>query len=239
MTAFTDPKRTLLLLGLCLALGACGGMPVKMPDVPFSGKKTAPAPESKDSTGSDAPAEASDNEQTVVLSPADRVKTPRIKAGNQQAFEQGVALLAAGDLDAAQAQFELVTASQPKLAGPWVNLGLIAQQQGDQEAALAHFDAALKANRYSCDAWNAKGIVLRQLGRFEQAEAAYQACIAADPKFADARLNLGILYELYMGDYPQALVAYQGYQQTLNTQDQRLAMWIADLERRAAALAQR
>ena len=48
-------------------------------------------------------------------------------------------------------------------------------------------------------AGNELGIVERKLGKFAEAEAAYQRAIAAEPNYAPAHLNLGVLYDLYLG----------------------------------------
>ena len=53
------------------------------------------------------------------------------------------------------------------------------------------------------------------------------------------RLNLAILYELYMGRYAEALAAYQDYQLVLDEPDTKVNGWLIDLERRVAAYAQR
>ena len=50
----------------------------------------------------------------------------------------------------------------------------------------------------------------------------------------EAYLNLGILYELYLGRLDDALQAYQKYQALSESADQRVAGWVSDLERRLA-----
>jgi hypothetical protein len=57
--------------------------------------------------------------------------------------------------------------------------------------------------------------------------------------YAPAYLNLAILYELYMGRFADALLAYQDYQLALPQPDSRVSGWMMDLERRISALATR
>ena len=48
-------------------------------------------------------------------------------------------------------------------------------------------------------------------------------------------LNLGILYEVYLGKLPQALEAYREYQElqaSVGAEDARVKGWVIDLERR-------
>jgi hypothetical protein len=52
------------------------------------------------------------------------------------------------------------------------------------------------------------------------------------PDFREAYLNLGILYELYLGKLPEALAAYRTYQSLLEAPDHRVDGWVMDLERR-------
>ena len=44
----------------------------------------------------------------------------------------------------------------------------------------------------------------------------------------------GILYELYLGRFDDALKAYQTYQTLTDTPDLRVAGWVSDLQRRLA-----
>ena len=72
----------------------------------------------------------------------------------------------------------------------------------------------------------------RQSGDFLSAEANYLACVERVPDFREAYLNLGILYELYLGKLPEALAAYRTYQSLLEAPDRRVEGWVMDLERR-------
>ena len=135
--------------------------------------------------------------------------------------------------------FSELTQSQPELAGPWVNLGHIHLQHGKPEAAQTSFEQALRANPFNCDAHNQLGVMARRDGRFTDAETHYLDCLQADPGYGRARLNLGILYELYMGRLGEALATYHDYQANLIEPDARVNGWVMDLERRVAAIAKR
>src|SRR3972149_1390121 len=53
--------------------------------------------------------------------------------------------------------------------------------------------------------YNSRGITFRETGEFRKAEEDYRRSIELKPDYSDAVLNLGILYELYLGRYTEAL----------------------------------
>ena len=157
----------------------------------------------------------------------------------QEEFESALAVLRSGELADAKTRFAKLSQRYPELAGPWVNLGYIHLHSGEIDAAEYHFAEALKANPQNCHALNQLGVIARRAGRFADAEKHYAACIDANPNYANAHLNLAILYELYMGRLGEALAAYNEYQLVLPEPDKKVGGWMMDLERRVAAIAKR
>ena len=170
---------------------------------------------------------------------ARQIDVPAVKPVNQAKFERAVVLLQAEDWQVAESILLEVTADQPELAGPWVNLALSRLQLGAVDEAQEALQQALKVNPNNCDALNHAALLARKAGNFSVAESHYQTCIEANPSYLSARLNLGILYELYMGRYGEALALYHDYQLALAEPDPQVNGWLLDLERRVAALAQR
>jgi tetratricopeptide (TPR) repeat protein len=125
-----------------------------------------------------------------------------------------------------------LTVREPKLSGPWANLGTVYLAMDDPEAAQVAFRRAVEINPDNCAAYNEMGVMSRQSGDFLSAEANYLACVERVPDFREAYLNLGILYELYLGKLPEALAAYRIYQSLLEAPDRRVEGWVMDLERR-------
>ena len=125
-----------------------------------------------------------------------------------------------------------LTAREPELSGPWANLGTVYLALEDPEAAQVAFRRAVEINPDNCAAYNEMGVMSRQSGDFLTAEANYLACVERVPDFREAYLNLGILYELYLGKLPEALAAYRTYQSLLEAPDRRVEGWVMDLERR-------
>jgi lipoprotein NlpI len=215
-----------LLLTLCLAVGACSSL-----SLPMLGGDDSRSPKEE--------ASVTTEQDRALIHVAQATPIPTLHSGSQALFNRGVALLREGKLDPAQVLFEELAEDQPELAGPWVNLGYIHLVRDDSEQALAAFDQALEANPRNCEALTQMGVLARKSGQFEEAELYYQSCLEVRPDYANARLNLGILYELYMGRLGEALTVYNDYQHMLPEPDNRVTGWVMDLERRVAAIATR
>ncbi len=206
---------------MCLLVAACSNVP--------RGHDAAPVQQQGESQT------VEDYTNTKSLT----VPTPPIKVGNQVLFERALSLLQSQQYLAAEVLLVELTQSQPELAGPWVNLGYVHLSQQRLEEARSAFSQAIEANPRNCDALNQLGVLARQQGQFDDAEGYYKQCIEAHPSYGNAHFNLAILYELYMGRFSEALVAYQRYQLSESEPDTRVVGWVMDLERRISSLAQR
>jgi len=128
-----------------------------------------------------------------------------------------------------------ITRIQPELSGPWLNLGQVYLAGERTDSARRAFERAIEANPTNCAAFNQLGVLARREGRLDEAESSYLACIDRDPTFPQVYLNLGILYEVYLGKLPQALKAYREYQElqvSAGVEDDIVKGWVIDLERR-------
>jgi tetratricopeptide (TPR) repeat protein len=167
-----------------------------------------------------------------AIDPAEKAASPKVHRRNVAAFERAVTALRAGRLQEAQVLLLEITADQPELAGPWVNLGQVYAMLEQFEQARVAFERAIAANPRSCAAYNQLGVLSRQVGDFRGAEGHYRTCLEQVPNFKFAYLNLGILYELYLGKLPEALEAYRRYQILAAEPDRKVQGWVMDLERR-------
>ncbi len=147
-------------------------------------------------------------------------------------FTRGISAIEAGDWPLAQTVFERLSKQQSKLSGPWLYLGVAQEAQGDLEQAKNSYEKALAVNQHNQEAYNRLGLLLRKQGDFNGAEQVYQRAIGVWPAYEPIRLNLGILYELYLGDLGKALQQYEIYQSLLAEPDRRVGGWIKDLQRR-------
>lgn len=150
----------------------------------------------------------------------------------KQRFQEALTLMHAGKAAAAEAVLRELTRDYPKLAGPYVNLGILHRRAGRLQEAEQALRQALALRADHAAAHNELGIVYREQGRFAEAEQAYRAALAADPDYALAHLNLGILLDIYLQRPAEALLHYRAYQKLQQETDKQVALWIIDLERR-------
>jgi len=87
----------------------------------------------------------------------------------------------------------------------------------------------------SCEALTELAVALRRQGDFPGAEQHYLSCLEERPDYGAAYLNLGILYELYLGRPTDALDAYRRYQALAGAPDTRVAGWMQQIEREHGA----
>lgn len=219
MKRFTEARRLLRLAALLLLAQGCASLP-GAPDAAPTGADDAVRAEAglpATEAGADA----------VATQPA-----PPVRDGNDTLFARATALLRDGQLEGAEALLLEITGSQPELAGPWINLARVYVAMKRPDDARTALGNALQANPLNCAAHNQMGVLSRRSGDFAAAESHYLACLNTQPRYRDAYLNLGILYELYLGRLPEALDAYQRYQSLIDEPDRRVKGWVMDLQRR-------
>lgn len=195
--------------GLALLLAACHSLP-SHPDATPLDSQTA---------GTDA----GDNGAGDIALPADAARQ----------YEAAVALGKAGHSAEAEREFERLAAAYPGSAASQLNLGILYLEAGRLLEAEGAFKGALERHPGNAVAGNELGIVERRLGKFAEAEAAYQRTIAAEPNYAPAYLNLGVLYDLYMGEPKKALEQFEHYL-ALAGDNKQVAGWVAELRKRVA-----
>ncbi len=156
------------------------------------------------------------------------------KADLPQVYQQALTLMGGGEYRAAIPVLRRFSATQPRLAGPFINLGIAYARTGEPQAALAALDKALELNAASAAAQLQRGILYRQLGDFQTSLAAYEQALSLNPDYALAHRNIGILYDLYLQQPALALTHYKRYLSLSGGADKTVNGWVIDLERRVA-----
>lgn len=215
--------RTALLLGIVLALGGCATSGGKKP-----ARSKAPAEVDVSATGeTSAPIELIPNPYL-----AQPVKAP---PAAETAFRNALVAMQSEDWQTAEQQLLDLSQKNPQLSGPLVNLGIVYWRQEKLAEAENYFKQALAVNPLNDDAYVQFGLFLREQGRFADAEQTYQKALEVWPHNAAAHRNLGILYDLYMGNFDAALKHYEMVLRLSAEPNKEVEGWIIDLKRRLAA----
>lgn len=125
-----------------------------------------------------------------------------------------------------------IIASNPRLSGAYLNLGLVYRAQQENKRAEQAFNDAITANHTNVDAYNQLAILQRESGNFAAAESNYKKALSVWPYHAESHKNIAILYDLYLGKSAEALPHYEAYLELVGGEDKQAKSWIADLQRR-------
>ena len=213
--------RTVSVIAVSTILAACA----MLDETPASPHSTAPA----DVKSATAAKTAKDAAVPATVKP----ETP-VSPAVQRAFDGARQALAAGRTAEAERAFVALTKSNPELAGPYANLGVIYRQAGKSVDAIARLEKAVQLSPHHAELHNQLGITYRMAGDFAKAKASYEQSISLDAAYAPAVLNLGILYDLYLWDGVRALELYDRYLQLTPAGDEQVKRWVSDLRNRSA-----
>ncbi|MBF0331570.1 MAG: tetratricopeptide repeat protein [Candidatus Omnitrophica bacterium] len=120
---------------------------------------------------------------------------------------RGAALLDAGKLIEAIADYSKAIELDPDYADAYYNRGNAYRQQGNLSKAIADYSKAIELKPDCFDAYNNRGAVFEKRGEFVQALSDYDHAIALVPYYAKAYCNRGEIYAK-QGNAAQALAEY-------------------------------
>jgi tetratricopeptide (TPR) repeat protein len=155
-----------------------------------------------------------------------------VRAAGPQ-FNQALGLMHANHYSQAIPLLDTVTKAQPTLSLAVLNLAIAQARSGHDAQAEPLLRQVLTQNPANPVALNELGMLQRRAGHFTEARQAYERAIAANAGYADAELNLAILYDLYLQQPAQAVPHYRRYQALADTPDKRVTLWIAELSKTA------
>lgn len=226
-TSFTD-FRLGLAAALLLGLAGCASKPAQDTDLGLDPGAGGPSRYAEQREGAAA---ADSDAEHIPPVPHDPAVVPIAQQAIPE-YARALQTMRAGELDKALVMLQSVSSRFPQLSGPLVNQGLIYHRQQKFADAEATLRKALEVNASNPYAHNALGLTLREQGKFDDSRQHYEMAVQLDPKYARAHFNLGVLAELYLQDFALALNHFRAYQALQRQQDQTVANWIADLERR-------
>jgi tetratricopeptide (TPR) repeat protein len=155
----------------------------------------------------------------------------------QQQFDKAVEAMRAAQWASATAILEPLVAEYADFSGPWLNLGIAYSELGELDKAKVAFAQAIAVNAHNLEAYNQLAAWERNAGDFSAAQTLYEQALVIDPNHAPTHLNLGVLYDIYMGEFARAASHYQTYQSLQAEPDRRVAGWLMDLQRRPLMVA--
>jgi len=169
-------------------------------------------------------------------SPTTGQQTPEsavIPDADENNFERAIWYAQSGDLDQAIVFLNEITQKNPDLAIAYRHLGVLHIRQDDFAAAEQALTKSVNLFEHDSIAYNHLGIAKRGLGKFNQAREAYEKAIDLQADYADAILNLGILYDLYLHQLDRALIYYTQFQSVVAVEDKQALLvekWKADIK---------
>ena len=110
-------------------------------------------------------------------------------------FEQGIEQEAAGNVDAALAEYARAISDEPGHLEAHINYALLLQERGRPVEAERAYRAAIAACGPVPSLYYNYALLLEDESRLVDAVRAYLAALRADPDFADAHYNLALIYE--------------------------------------------
>ncbi len=153
-------------------------------------------------------------------------------SSKEDIFAYAVALMTHGRYKEAQSLLRPLTQKHPELPGPHINLAICYFHDNKLEKSEASLKQALPLKPESPVIYDYLARIYRDNGKFNMARDNYLKAIEIAPDYAPAQRNLGILYDLYLGQTKDALNHYQHYQRLAATPDKYVAIWIRDLAKR-------
>jgi len=157
---------------------------------------------------------------------------PQLDLQTQKSYQAALAAMQSNQDANAEGMLTAVVKAHPELVEARTNLGIVLFRLGRYARAEEELKRVIVDDPNNMVAYNYLGIVYRINGQFPQSKIMYMQALGINANYANAQLNLGILYDLYLRDLPNAMESYQRYQKLLPQEDKEVTKWIADLKRR-------
>jgi tetratricopeptide (TPR) repeat protein len=123
-------------------------------------------------------------------------RVARLNRGTRLPMQRAADLERAGRLEDAVREQERALAADPSNVQSHVNLISLYGRLDNPETAKEHFEAVLRLQPNRSDAWYNYGVLLlREHKDLQQAEKAFLRALNINPDYAEARNNLGVIYE--------------------------------------------
>ena len=156
-----------------------------------------------------------------------------LSAEEKASYQEALTFMLEENYAQAEVLFNALVEKQPRLTGAYVNLGVIKKNAKQLESAKQLFSKALEINPNFIDALLQQALIFQDSGEFTKAEDLLRRAEAIQPEHPLVNYNLGVLYELYLQDYPLAIKHYERYVSVSKAEDVEIVKrWIQLLERK-------
>lgn len=129
---------------------------------------------------------------------------------------------------------EKISAAQPELAGPKLNLGIAYANLGRDQQAMEYLNQAIKLRPQLAEdqaiAWNHIGLIQVRSKQYRDAIKSYNRALSIAPGYEKARFNLALLYDKYLNDPDEAVRQYKLYQAGRSKPDNAVGLFIKQIE---------
>ncbi len=149
-----------------------------------------------------------------------------------KSYIEGLTAAKDGQPEQAIKLFSSTVSAHPEFLPAYVNLGLQYLQLKQYAPAERSFKKSIELNPDNPASFHYLGVIARFSGDFDLARKLYLKSIDLYPDYAIAHLNLGILQDMYLHEFEQALDHYETYQSLLDKKDAKVSNWIIDIKRR-------
>lgn len=156
-------------------------------------------------------------------------------ARNLPYYSEAIDAAKKGDTLKAIALLQKVTKSNPDFSIAHTDLGLQYLQEDNLDKAEKALEKSISLDSANFVAYNHRGVILRKRGDFSGAKEMYQTAIKHNSDYANAHLNIAVLYDIYLYDLDLAMRHYKKYQLLTNDSDKLVGKWVVDLERQISA----
>jgi len=181
------------------------------------------------------PAKAAGTKPTAIKAPG-KIPAKVQPNPNQalQSYRKGIDFLTQQKLDQAESAFGEAQRIAPQLALPYYGLGVVYLKQNRAREAAGAFAKATALKPGFSQAFLGLGLANRLAGDLRGAEKAYLSGIKYDGRQPNLHYNLGILYEVYLGQPEEALKQYQVYLSLAAQKDadERVKTWVSLLQKK-------
>ncbi len=156
----------------------------------------------------------------------------KITSEVQSSYDTAIKYLKNNQIKKAQQLLVRLAKDNPGISGIHLNLALIYYRSFKFELSRQSLNKVLKISSKNSLAFNLSGTLYREAGKFKLAREAYLFALKLSPNYADAHLNIAILFDIYLESFKDAKQHYLSYLELNKGDNTKIKLWLQDLELR-------